>query len=106
MSAAFQPTFAKYPLQKTTYASRGGDATIICQPEAAPVSVNTWEKNGQDLSGTIGTGGRMTQLPNGNLYITDLQNSDEGEYTCVATNMFGSAESTGQLKVLGKSINS
>ena len=95
---AFAPTFGKLDVQPNTYASLRGNVTIVCQPEAAPVADLVWKKNNRLISES----NRIRQLGNGNLYITAVTQSDEGYYSCEATNSLGSAASGGNLTVLSK----
>ena len=39
---AFAPTFAKYPLEEKTFAAEGGNVTLKCNPEGAPVPEFVW----------------------------------------------------------------
>ncbi|XP_023930782.1 contactin [Lingula anatina] len=97
----FAPSFIKNPVDPNQFAVQGGNVTIVCQPEAAPkvqVEKITWKKDGGSL--TLTGGGRISKLPNGNLLIRSVQYSDRGNYTCVAENDVGSAESTGFLTVV------
>nr|AUG84451.1 contactin [Platynereis dumerilii] len=94
------PTFAKYPLHRTTFATIGGNATIICRPEAAPRADIQWKKNGRPQSYSTNPSDRVHMLPNGNLHFTAATRSDRGNYTCIATNSLGEAESQGELEVL------
>ena len=41
-----QPSFSKFPLEKETYGSVGGNVTIPCRPEAAPKPEFEWRKDG------------------------------------------------------------
>ncbi|XP_076455487.1 contactin-like [Babylonia areolata] len=100
----FKPSFAKRPLQSSQQATVGGNTTLICAPEAAPVPQITWYHDGRDLGLTAGAEGqgRLVQLANGNLLITQVQASDQGEYTCTAVNARGSDASTGILTVVSQ----
>ena len=98
----FKPTFNKRPLDSSQMATVSGNATIICQPEAAPAPDITWFHNGRALGLTRGVQGRVMMLDNGNLLITQVQLSDQGEYTCTATNSRGSASSSGLMTVVSK----
>ena len=42
-------------------------------------------------------------LPNGYLQLDPVAQEDAGEYTCTATNQYGSDSSSGRLRVLGES---
>jgi len=39
---AFAPTFAKYPLEEKTFAAEGGNVTLKCNPEGAPIPDFVW----------------------------------------------------------------
>ncbi|XP_037271064.2 contactin [Rhipicephalus microplus] len=90
------PNFAKYPLDTEMYAAEEGNITIPCRPEAAPYPEFTWRKNGY----TFALGGRTQMLSNGYLRIDPVRREDEGNYTCVVKNQYGTASSTGALVVL------
>ncbi|XP_046331627.2 contactin-like [Haliotis rufescens] len=96
----FAPTFAKHPVDPSQLATVGGNATVICQPEAAPKPEITWKKDGRSLGLSTGVAGHLQLLANGNLLITDVTGSDAGHYECTATNDKGSASSGGKLEVV------
>ena len=98
----FKPNFSKRPLDSSQMATVGGNATIICQPEAAPVPEITWFHNGRALGLTRGVQSRVMMLNNGNLLLMQVQLSDQGEYRCTATNSLGSASSSGLLAIVSK----
>lgn len=52
-----------------------------------------------------GSGGRRRILESGNLIISPVSRDDEGIYTCIAQNQYGSDESQGRLIVLRKYID-
>ncbi|KAK7092363.1 contactin-3-like [Littorina saxatilis] len=91
---SFVPTFAKFPLPQQVTGARGGNLSIVCNPEGAPFPIITWLKNGAAYTAD---GTRVTQLANGNLVFKDLSQSDTGSYTCKAENQFGDASSTTRL---------
>ncbi|CAH2071716.1 unnamed protein product, partial [Iphiclides podalirius] len=68
----------------------------LCNPEAAPKPTFTWKKDNI----VIGAGGKRFITETGNLIIRQLSRDDEGVYTCVAKNQYGSDESRGRLIVL------
>lgn len=90
------PSFKKKPLEPEIYAVTGGNTTIICNPEAAPRPKYQWKKDGN----VIGAGGHRKIRPDGTLFISPTSRDDEGVYTCVATNAYGTDESRSRLIVL------
>lgn len=93
---SLKPSFKKKPLESETYGSEGGNVTLRCNPEAAPRPTFTWKKDNI----VIGAGGKRFITETGNLIIRQLSRDDEGVYTCVAKNQYGSDESRGRLLVL------
>ena len=93
---SLKPSFNKRPLDADIYAAENGNITIACNPEAAPRPKIIWKKDGY----TIGSGGRRVVLPSGHLLIHPVSREDEGNFTCIAENRFGSDESTGRVIVL------
>lgn len=89
-------------MQPTTYATKQGNVTIICQPEAAPRVTKTWKKNGRMLNPSTEETARVRLLPNGNLRIQGVSTSDKATYTCIAANELGEVESSSVLKILCK----
>lgn len=79
------PTFIKKPMQTTQRAAIQGNVTLVCNPEGAPRPKIQWYQNGF----AIGKDGRRDVLENGNILVTMLSKSDEGNYTCEATNRLG-----------------
>ncbi|XP_037963096.2 contactin [Plutella xylostella] len=93
---SLKPSFKKRPLESETYGSEGGNVTIKCNPEAAPKPTFTWKKDNI----VIGAGGKRFITENGNLIIRQISRDDEGIYTCIAKNKYGTDESRGRLLVL------
>lgn len=93
---SMKPSFKKQPLEPEIYAVTGGNTTIVCNPEAAPRPKFQWKKDGNVLS----AGGHRKIKPDGTLYISPTSRDDEGIYTCVATNAYGTDESRSRLIVL------
>ncbi|KFM77954.1 Contactin, partial [Stegodyphus mimosarum] len=91
-----KPTFTKYPLDSEMFAAEGGNITIPCRPEAAPFPSFTWKRENYGLSSV----GRIRILANGYLHINPVRREDEGRYTCIAKNQYGSDYSEGLLIVL------
>lgn len=93
---SLKPSFKKKPLESETYGSEGGNVTLRCNPEAAPKPSFTWKKDNI----AIGAGGKIFITDSGNLIIRQLSRDNEGIYTCIAKNQYGSDESRGRLIVL------
>ncbi|XP_041371548.1 contactin-like [Gigantopelta aegis] len=100
----FKPSFDKYPLSDALMGTVNGNITIKCLPEAAPTPEVKWSHNGSPLGLSFGASGRLTLLLSGFLVISQLTQSDEGSYTCTATNSEGTASSTGHLSVVGHTV--
>ncbi len=79
------PTFIKRPMQGTVRGAIGSNVTIVCNPEGAPKPIIQWYQNGYPISSDF----RRRVLLNGNLVITGILASDEGNYTCDASNRNG-----------------
>ncbi|KAL4235250.1 hypothetical protein ACF0H5_006888 [Mactra antiquata] len=94
---SIKPSFARYPLPTSVASSEGGNLTIQCRPEAAPQPEITWSHNGQPIS--YGDGRREIFL-DGTLRITGVTQSDQGTYTCKATNINGEDQSSTQVLVM------
>ncbi|KAK3596415.1 hypothetical protein CHS0354_020664 [Potamilus streckersoni] len=96
---SFKPTFDKNPPPPEVLAASGGNITIDCAPEAAPVPDISWYKNGGDLRLVPGGDGRVRMTIEGSLTITKVNQPDEGFYRCVAKNANGESEMTSKLTV-------
>ncbi|KAJ8307944.1 hypothetical protein KUTeg_014504, partial [Tegillarca granosa] len=93
---AFPPTFMKSPLPTEVYGALNGNATIICNPEAAPTPEYKWLKNNADMGlSPTNTGSRIRMLGNGNF----INYGDAAIYTCSVSNQYGSASSSTKLTV-------
>ncbi|NXN04765.1 CNTN4 protein, partial [Sylvia borin] len=92
---AIGPDFSKTLLKKVTLVKVGGEVIIECKPKASPRPTYSWKK-GRDI---LRENERITVLEDGSLRIVNVTKSDAGSYTCVATNHFGTASSTGSLVV-------
>ncbi|XP_076697143.1 contactin-4 isoform X4 [Callospermophilus lateralis] len=89
------PDFSRTLLKRVTLVKVGGEVVIECKPKASPKPVYTWKK-GKDL---LRENERITISDDGNLRIVNVTKSDAGSYTCIATNHFGTASSTGNVVV-------
>ncbi|GFN89729.1 contactin [Plakobranchus ocellatus] len=101
---AFAPTFSKRPLNPSQLATIGGSVTLTCRPEAAPRPSIKWLKNDVEVPDTNDREARVVYMTNGNLRISTVQLSDQGSYTCVASNVMGSAYSTGILTIVARAV--
>ena len=63
-------------------------------------------KNNGALNPGTDENSRIRQMPNGNLFISPVETSDEAVYKCHAANDLGEASSTGNLTVLCKDFKS
>lgn len=80
----------------------GGNVLLPCQPEGAPLPKLTWSKDGSNMNLALGgdPSHRIWQMIDGDINITQATKSDEGIYTCTATNDLGSGKTSTQLLVL------
>ncbi|PVD21525.1 hypothetical protein C0Q70_17323 [Pomacea canaliculata] len=75
-----------------------GNGSLPCSAVGIPPTKLSWRRgDGHPLD----TSGRMRQQPSGDLRISDIRATDEGLYTCVAQNPFGSAEASAYVTVTG-----
>lgn len=91
------PTFTTHPLTQTLCEDQTLNLSVIIAGPA-PDSYS-WEKDGLALS----NGGRISGADSDNLIITNVVNTDEGDYTCVITSSCGS--STSNTAVITITIN-
>ncbi|XP_070311753.1 contactin-4 isoform X3 [Odocoileus virginianus] len=92
---AVGPDFSRTLLKRVTLVKVGGEVVIECKPKASPKPIYTWKK-GRDV---LKENERITISEDGSLRIINVTKSDAGSYTCIATNHFGTASSTGNLVV-------
>lgn len=95
--SALPPSIVEAP-EPLTLAVVTSRATLRCRVFGAPRPEVKWMKETQEL-----TGGRYKVLDSGDLQIDDLLVTDQGEYTCYASNKFGDASASGALEVKGES---
>ncbi|GFY07484.1 neuroglian [Trichonephila clavipes] len=93
---ALPPTIVEEP-EPLTKAVVTSLVTLICRVFGAPKPEVRWSKEGQELSG-----GRYQVLDNGDLHISNALKTDEGMYTCSASNKLGDTQAQGKLEVKGE----
>ncbi|KAF4524305.1 hypothetical protein B566_EDAN005361 [Ephemera danica] len=71
------------------------DLSLPCKRVGVPVPQSAWRLRGR----TLETGGRKQINKDGSLVIKDIQNSDEGNYTCKVENAHGSDEISYNVRV-------
>lgn len=76
--------------------SPGSTAQLHCHIMGNPLPSIQWEKDGQRI---LGNDGRVSLMDNGTFQITDLQETDSGVYTCVASSSSGETSWSGVLTV-------
>ncbi|XP_050425383.1 neuroglian isoform X2 [Adelges cooleyi] len=72
----------------------GRTVTIGCKNFGVPKPHVKWTRNNIEL-----TGGRYSTLSDGDLQIIEVGYTDSGNYTCIATNNYGSVNASGSLTV-------
>lgn len=74
------------------------DVKLPCLTVGAPAPEVTWKVRGSVLQ----PNDRLRQLPEGSLFIKEVDRADAGEYSCYVENSFGHDTVTHQLIVHGK----
>lgn len=80
---------------------RGTAFTLECEASGKPQPTPRWLRNGRELT----LGGRFTAERKGSvfkLHISEVMELDDGDYTCEASNVIGSATTTARIKVGGE----
>ena len=80
----------------------GGTAVIRCSAISNPPSSLTWFSETGASRQLLTSGDRILISPANRLTISNVQQGDNGFYTCLATNTFGSNATTGRLILAGK----
>lgn len=80
------------------YLFRGRVGKIPCNSRGGPVPKKTWYKNNQLVNLRLA---RYSQDVNGTLIINLVDNTDRGQYRCVAVNIKGRAEMVTNVIVVG-----
>uniref|UniRef100_A0A8D2ZYP7 Roundabout, axon guidance receptor, homolog 3 (Drosophila) n=1 Tax=Scophthalmus maximus TaxID=52904 RepID=A0A8D2ZYP7_SCOMX len=74
----------------------GSTAQLHCHIMGNPIPSIQWEKDGQRI---LGNDGRVSLMENGTFQITNLQETDSGVYTCLASSSSGETSWSGVLTV-------
>ncbi|KAH9364502.1 hypothetical protein HPB48_018692 [Haemaphysalis longicornis] len=93
LTAADLPTIAEGP-ENVTVALIASRVKLRCRVHGMPRADVKWYKEGQPLRGT-----RYQVLDSGDLEISDVLFTDDGVYTCRASNKYGKASAYGSLQV-------
>ena len=80
------------------YLFRGRLSKIPCNPKGGPIPTKTWYKNNVLINLRLP---RYTQDVNGTLIIDKVDDTDRGQYKCVAVNTKGRAEMITNVLVVG-----
>ncbi|XP_077889696.1 contactin-6 isoform X3 [Ictidomys tridecemlineatus] len=97
---ASAPDFSRNPIKKNSVVQVGGEIVIECKPNAFPRAAISWKRGTENVRQSK----RVFLLEDGSLKIYNVTRSDAGSYTCVATNQFGIAKSTGSLVVKERTV--
>lgn len=89
------PVFRVEP-QDVTVRS-GEDVALQCQASGEPVPTVEWLRAGEPLRASR----RLQTLPDGSLWLQQVEAGDAGTYECVAQNLLGSATARAVLAVRG-----
>ena len=87
------PEISQPPMNATKV--EGEDVVFSCSVDGNPSPVVTWTKNGEELN--VAANSRINVLSthnNHSLTITNVNRSDAGQYTCVASNSVSSSTSS------------
>ncbi|XP_078361310.1 contactin-4-like [Oculina patagonica] len=86
------PTFQVQP--RDTNVTQGHPLTLHCKATGFPLPILTWQKDGQPVDTN-----HVTLLSNGSLHISSSVVQDAGKFSCIATNVAGSATATADVVI-------
>lgn len=97
------PSFSKTPDDVTVRA--GTTARLECAAQGYPAPQIAWQKDGGD-DFPAARERRMHIMPNDDVFfIVSVKSSDQGVYSCTATNEAGTKVANASVNVLGKFVN-
>lgn len=100
-----KPKFIQRP--KDVIANEGSSAKFICSAVGEPPPTVFWQREGQAASPMFPNQnyqGRFFVTRFGELEISNIQQGDEGDYTCMALSQSGNIQAKAKLTVIGKSV--
>lgn len=103
LSSPVPPSFQNQTVNVTVVPSL--PITLPCSTSPDPTLSFSWSFNGVTLL-PDSSGGALVLTDDGGLVLSNVQSTDEGVYTCTATNNLGSANGTVYLDVLSKWVTS
>ena len=100
-SGGSKPEFVRKLFTKST--NLHTEITFECEAIGKPLPNARWFKNGREITPGFGGEGRFKTLQTDEgifkLVIFDVQDGDDGDYTCEAFNTFGSDRTTASLRL-------
>lgn len=99
-STGNRPEFVRKLFTKST--NLHTEITFECEAVGKPLPTARWFKNGREITSGFENGRYKTYETDEGVFklvILDVQDGDEGDYTCEATNNFGSDRTTATLKL-------
>ena len=96
------PTIS-YPKQKANhFVVQGNMSSLHCSAKGFPIPFYSWIVGGKAVDPSPS---RYSLQSNGTLLINRAELNDSGVYVCIARNLLGTAESSGQTVTVGSKSN-
>ena len=96
-----KPSFIS--IEKKVRTIEGSSAILSCQANGIPLPEIFWKKQDANLTAD---GDKFNQSLLGDLTINDIKMSDQGTYKCIATNLYGTIETSVEMEVVRRSMPS